>query len=157
MFREQATSFKFFQAIAPQVMGVAGTVAGDAIDTRNFGSLTIALNVGKVASTVGTCYYVLRMQHTDASALGAGPSDYAEVNSTHVVRFDTSAAITSGVVHTVATTESNTTVYVGYVGDKRYVRVLLSTIGTMGSAGDQALGAMAILGIASQWPIANPA
>jgi hypothetical protein len=154
MNREIVSSLKFFQAV-PSAQ-VTASVNGADIDTQGYDAIAVAVNIGALTSASTTSYFALRLQHTDASALGAGPSDYADCGSIDMIRFGTSAAVASGIWGTVAaSTDSGEVKYVGYRGPKRYVRVVIEAVPATFSAAHY-LDALAVLGRASQWPVATP-
>lgn len=153
MIREHCSSFKFFTAIASRILGDV-VMNGEDIDTRGFESLTLQVPVGCIDSTTAVNYFALRMQHTDDS--GLGPSNYADCTSVEMIRFGESGAVVSGIWHSVVTTESGDTLYVGYRGDKRYVRALIEPKAAVGSGVSQIMGIVALLGHAGIWPVATP-
>lgn len=101
------------------------TTNGTIIDTQGFGGLTYLLNVG--ARTDGT--YTPAIQHGDDPAL----SDAATPAADDLVGTTAAAAINT----------ANTVKKIGYVGNKRYVRLnVVSTSVTTGAT----VGATAVLG-----------
>ncbi len=126
MYREFGSKFAFLNALPARVL-VAANLTGADIDTRGYNGAVIAVNIGNAQSVVAASYAVLRLQHTDASALGAGPSDYADVTSADLIRFASQVgAMTSGIWYSIdSTAYSGTVQYVAYKGSKRYVRLIL--------------------------------
>lgn len=109
------------------------TTAGNIIDTQGFNSLEFFLQVG--ARTDGT--YTLSMEHGDAANL----SDTATPAADDIV----------GTLAATAASAANAVKRVGYVGNKRYVRVnIVSTSVTSGATA----GVLAVLGRASVAPTA---
>lgn len=166
--REDFSNMKFYQALAPNVyntttMPAAGVINGPDIDTQGYESLTFIVAAGDVDVSQATSLAVLRMQHTDASALGLGPSAYADVSMDDILALpscldcSTGAALTSGIIlafsvsgTSVADFESQVWKF-GYKGDKRYVRLVMESHGTA-DIGSVYLEAGAILACAHDWP-----
>jgi hypothetical protein len=166
--REDFSNMKFYQAIVPNVyntttMPAAGVVNGPCIDTQGYETLTFIIGAGDVDVSQATSLAVVRMQHTDASALGLGPSTYADVSMDDILAIpsaldcSTGAALTSGIIlafsvsgTSVANFESQVWKF-GYKGDKRYVRLVVESHGTA-DIGSVYIGAEAILGAAYNWP-----
>ena len=149
--REQYTAFKFFQAIPPQIADA--TVNGATVDLRGFEACTFLLNLGAVSSITSASYWAFRMQHGSASDLGFDGT-WSDVDLSHVV-MSASAALTSGIVFSVwsdTNFESNA-FPVGYVGPRRYVRVVCEEKANLSTA---AIGAIALLGYPEQWPVNTP-
>lgn len=150
MQKENYSSFYDQSAIVHQV-GDA-TLNGADIDTRGYDSLTFPISFGEISSVSFASYWVIRMQHTDASALGAGPSDYADVQGSHVIGSGMSLGhtLTSGILFSIDTSAlSNLTTCYGYRGTKRYVRLVLEEKGNLSTIG---IAATARLGHGAQWP-----
>lgn len=100
------------------------TTNGNIIDTQGYNGLTFLLNVG--ARTDGT--YTPLIRHGDASDL----SDVADVDDADLVGTEAGAVISA----------ANTVKKIGYVGNKRYVR--LSVVSSSVSSG-ATVGGTAIL------------
>ena len=101
------------------------TTNGVIIDTQGYNSLTFLLNVG--ARTDGT--YTPTIQHGDAANL----SDATTVGADDLIGTFAGAAISA----------ANTVRKIGYVGNRRYVRLgVVSTTVTSGAT----VGATAVLG-----------
>lgn len=101
------------------------TTNGVIIDTQGYGALTFIMNVG--ARTDGT--YTMSVTHGDDSGL----SDGAAPDASDLV----------GTLASTAVSAAQTQSKLGYVGNKRYVRVsVVSTSVTSGAT----VGALAILG-----------
>lgn len=160
--RETFTYFSMATTgIAPVGPGNAATSGGTDVNRQGYDSLTFNVNVMQVSATTlsettsaptkTSCWFI-RLQHTDASALGAGPSDYADVGSIDVIRV-WSGAMTSGIcLYVLPSTMSGTIQKVGYRGNKQYVRAYLSMVNmTMGASNCIAVEAM--LGHAENWPV----
>ena len=160
MLRDGHSNFKFFQALYPQEIR-ATDLTGVDIDTQGFESLTVVVNIGNLSEVSGASYVALILQHTDASALGAGPSTYALVSATDILGLpDDVTALTSGICRTIGTLNSavgtsicgSRAVAIGYIGTKRYVRLYVDCVGTVATASD-AIGAIAVLGYPAKWPV----
>lgn len=150
MQKESYHSFYEIPAIVHQV-GDADVTGAD-IDTRGYDSLTFPISFGEISSVSFASYWVIRMQHTDASALGAGPSAYADVEGSHVIGSGMSLGhvLTSGILFSIdGSTLSNLTTLYGYRGTKRYVRLVLEEKGNLSTIG---ICATARLGHSAQWP-----
>jgi hypothetical protein len=133
-------------------------ITGECIDTQGYESLTFVVAVGRLSTITSVSYLYFRMQHTDASALGAGPSDYAYVSADDVIGLSV-ASLTSGIwksFHTATATalsQGGSAVYpIGYRGNKRYVRIVVDCFSTPGDASD-AIAGIAILGLPANWPV----
>lgn len=161
--------------------GNTATAAGADVDRRGYDSLTFLVNVQQVstitsalsqyigagASTVaansapGASYWFVRMQHQDGSAAGIDASTaYTDVGSIYVIR-EWSGAMFSGataagiVLYIDASVMSGTVRPLGYRGNKRYVRCLLSQVNmTMGAS--NVIDIVSRLGHAENWPITTP-
>lgn len=157
--REFGSHFKFLQA-APAKLITATDVTGDTIDLRGYDGALIAVNIGECTSVVAASYLTLRLAHTDASALGAGPSDFAYAASIDLIRFASQVgAITSGIWYSVdSTAYSGTVQYVAYKGPKRYIRLTAEVIGGgfSGASTGCLVAAVAMLGRPDLWPVAGP-
>jgi len=163
--RDHMSNFKFFQVVNPQDLDSAD-ITGKDVDTQGFESLTFIINVGMLSEINSASYVRFVMQHTDASALGLGPSTYADCSATDILGLaSTVKALTSGVVKTLGEGNSGvsaslgSTVYtIGYRGTKRYVRMNVDCVGAACSAvaaSDAAIGIVAMLGYPESWPIAT--
>lgn len=126
--KDTFSNFKAVQAVVPAVKTAAAD--GDAIDMQGFNSALIVVNAGAVA---GDGEFSVKLQESDQS--GSGFTDVAPVDQ----HGEAPAAI-----------EANSVVKLGYVGDKRYIRVAV----TKGGGTSIALGAVAILGHAAVSPVA---
>lgn len=159
MLRDGYSNFKFFQALEPQEL-IATDLTGVDVDTQGYESLAMVVNVGNLSIITSVSYIQLVLQHTDASALGLGPSDYALVSATDLIGLpSTVTALTSGVWKTIGAEASGTlsalgsqTFAIGYRGTKRYVRIYVDAVDTVNAVSD-AVGAMAVLGLPANWPV----
>jgi hypothetical protein len=144
------------------IAGVAATKTGADVNRQGYDSLLFLANVQQVSNTTSafvgntaTSMWFVRMQHTDASALGAGPSDYADCLSVEMIR-TWSGAVTSGIaLYINPSTMSGTVQPIGYRGNKQYVRCLLSMVNmTMGAS--NVIDLISLLGHAENWPVTTP-
>lgn len=160
--RETFSYFKMGQHTTC-IGGVAATKTGADVNRQGYDSLTFFVNFQQQSTTTSgtdTSYWFVRMQHTDASALGLGPSDYADVGSIDVIRIASGAmlsgATAAGIVLVLnASTYSGSVIPVGYRGNKQYVRCLLSHVNmTMGAS--NVIDITSMLGHAENWPVTTP-
>lgn len=142
--------------------GVAATKTGADVNRQGYDSLTFFTNIQQVSNTTSafvgntaTSMWFVRMQCTDASALGLGPSDYADCLSIEVIR-TWSGAMTSGIVLYInPSTMSGTVQPIGYRGNKQYIRCLLSHV-NMTTGASNVIDITSMLGHAENWPVTTP-
>lgn len=115
-------------ALASAVQSAA--VDGNAIDTRSFGSIVIAVNTGAI---VGAGDFGVKLQESDVSASG-----YTDVAADDVLS------------NAPATLAASSAYKLGYRGTKRYVRLALTKAGGTSIAA----GAVAVLGHPAIAPVA---
>ncbi len=157
MLRDDYSNFKFFQCLQPAEL-VAADLTGETIDTQGYESLTVIVNVGNISDITSTSYIGFVLQHTDASALGAGPSDFAVCASADLIGLASTQAVTSGIWRTIGAEATggisaglgSQTYQIGYRGTKRYVRLYVDANNTLDSA---QVGGIAILGYPANWPV----
>lgn len=131
---DSAQNMAVSTAVNTGAISSSTTTAGAIIDTQGYNSLTFVMNVG--ARTDGT--YTLSIEHGDNSAL----SDTSTPDATDLVGTAAGTAISA----------AQSQKKLGYVGNKRYVRVnIVSTSVTTGATA----GALAILGRPAVGPIAQ--
>jgi hypothetical protein len=113
-------------AIAPQTIAGSNIQSGN-IDLAGFNSAQVVVAPGDIdelgASPVGAAKIDVKLEHADGDASGS-PGAYADVALADVVG---PSSVTGGVVATF--TNDNDTVSVGYLGDKRFLRVTLQPTG----------------------------
>jgi hypothetical protein len=127
-------------AFAPGAAVTDNTPAVTAwIDRRGFAALTFILLTGVLSDADAT--FAVTMHHADADDY----SDVAAVASTDLVGTLALAGFTFA--------DDSETRKVGYVGDKRYVRL---TVTPTGNAGNLFLAILAMLDLAELQPTANP-
>lgn len=114
-------------ALAPAVQ--AASVDGVAIDTKGYNSVVFGLNTGAIASAGD---FSAKVQHSDAS--GSGYED---------------APAGTFFSNAPATLIASTAYKLGYIGDKRYARLVLTKAGGTSIAA----GASAILGGSANKPV----
>jgi hypothetical protein len=158
-------TFTYFN-MAPHIGCIGGnvaTAAGADVNRQGFDSLTFLVNVMQtsvMAVSTNASGWFIRMQHTDASALGLGPSTYADCGSIDVIRPVAnpmvSGATAAGIVLIIdASGMSGTIQKLGYRGNKQYVRCLLSFTAMTGGASN-VIEVMSMLGHAESWPVTVP-
>ena len=130
---DQANTLTPSAAVNTAAISSSTTTAGNIIDTQGYNALTFILNVG--ARTDGT--YTLSIQHGDDSGL----SDATTPDASDLV----------GTTAATAVSTTQTMKKLGYVGNKRYVKVsVVSTSVTSGAT----VGVTALLGRPSVGPAA---
>ena len=130
---DQANTLTPSAAVNTAAISSSTTTAGNIIDTQGYNALTFILNVG--ARTDGT--YTLSIQHGDDSGL----SDATTPDASDLV----------GTTAATAVSTAQTMKKLGYVGNKRYVKVsVVSTSVTSGAT----VGVTALLGRPSVGPAA---
>ena len=156
--RETFTYFSMARADGAGTNGLLATSnTGATINRQGYDSLTfnVHLIATSTAAVVATSYWYVRVQHTDASALGAGPSDYADVASIDLI-VPLSATLVSGAAYPInASTYSGGVMKIGYRGNKQYVRMNISTTGAFTATSGYGI-IEAQLGHAENWPVTVP-
>lgn len=145
--RDSLSNLHLVPALAPLAAAIAdnSVQTGATIDRQGFDALTFAIVTGTLADVDAT--FATKLQHGDL----ANASDMADCAVT-----DTTGANAAG----TAIANSSFTFAddaecrkIGYVGGKRYVRVVITPANNTGNA---PLAAIAILGRANIAPTANP-
>jgi hypothetical protein len=116
-------------ALAPAVQ--SASINGVAIDTKDFGSVAVVLNTGAIASAGD---FSAKLQESDTTTDG----DFTDVAAAQV---QTNAP---------ATLAASSTYKLGYLGNKRYCRLVLTKAGGTSIAA----GAAAVKGHAADTPVA---
>lgn len=154
-------TFSYFNMARADGAGANGALAvsntGKDINRQGYDSLTfnVHLIATSTAAVPTTSYWYVRIQHTDASALGLGPSDYADVTALDLI-VPASATLVSGAAYPInASTYSGAVMKIGYRGTKQYVRANISTIGAFTATSGVAI-IEAQLGHAENWPVTVP-
>lgn len=160
--RDGYSNFGFYNALPADIYTTLG--AGKTIDMQGFGTATIVLNAYSLASggsiSAGNHWKVI-LQHGLASALGV--STWSNVPGSQIIHsvyggYDSTAETGLWLSIHSATIAASTLVHaVGYKGDEdhRYLRLYLS-LASAGASIGLWMGANAILGQPSNWPINTP-
>ncbi len=127
--RDLANNIGVVQAVAPAVLSATNTSA--AIDLAGFESAAVVINTGAIA---GDGDFTAKLQESDTTTAG---------DFTDVAAGDLAGSFP-------ASLEANAVVKVGYVGNKRYLRTVLTKNGGTSIAG----GAVVIKGNAHDRPVA---
>ena len=109
------------------------------VDRRGYESVELVLATGSLADADAT--FAVLVEHGEAANL----SDAAAVPDAQLLGTEALASFTFG--------DDNETRKIGYVGDKRYLRV---TVTPANNTGDAYVGGVAILGHPVSAPTANP-
>jgi hypothetical protein len=126
--RDIASNLKDVLALAPAVQSAC--INGPAIDLLGFGSVAAIVNTGAI---VGAGDFTAKLQESDTTTSG----DFTDVAAGNLV----------GAF--LASLAADATAKVGYVGNKRYARVVLTKNGGTSIAA----GAVAVKGNASTRPV----
>ena len=126
--RDIVSNIGVVQAVAPAVLTATNTSA--AIDLLNFGSAAVVVTTGAIA---GAGNFTPKLQESDASGTG-----YTDVAAGDLIGTFPAAL------------EAATIYKIGYIGNKRYVRTVL----TLNSGTSIAASAVVIKGNAASRPIA---
>jgi hypothetical protein len=132
--RSQVDAFKFENAI--RFGQYTATKTGSTIDTRGFGAVTFIVEVGAVATADGSNTVSFSLDHSDDG------STWTAVG----------ASKTKGDGITIdATGDAHKVGALGYIGGKRYVRLVGTETGTT----DANYGALALLGLPELAPVGD--
>ncbi len=123
--------------VSPQSKTGNTAIVGSIIDRQGFGAVEFAISLGSI-TTAGTTYTAL-LEESDASDL-SGSNAVADVD-----------LLGTEALASFVDSEINTTKKLGYIGNKRYVRLTLTPAGNTGAS---LIGAIAILGNAALAPLA---
>lgn len=126
--RDLVNNIGIVQALAPAVL--TATATGAAIDLLGFGSAAVAINTGAIS---GDGDFTAALQESDTTTSG----DFADVAAPDLI----------GTLP--ANLEANAAAKIGYIGTKRYLRVVV----TRNSGTSIAAGAMLIKGNAAERPV----
>lgn len=118
------------QAIAAQTVNTAGGAvnSGD-IDLQGCNGAIVTVNFGANGGDTlsASNYFTVTIEHADDDGTGAADT-YADCDSTDII----GATPASGVVITVDDAAEDAASYkVGYVGDKRFIKVTITPNGTL--------------------------
>jgi hypothetical protein len=137
--RDTANNLHIVRAIAPVSVADNTAQVSQIIDTLGYRSLTFAIAAGSLADADAT--FAALVEEGDAANL----SDAATVADADLIGTEALAGFTFA--------DDNETRKIGYVGNKRYVRL---TITPAANASAALLAAVAILGHPNEAPTANP-
>lgn len=126
--RDFSNSIGVVQAVAPAVLSANNT--SSAIDLLGFGSAALVLNTGAIVSSGD---FTASLQESDTTTSG----DFTDVAATDLV----------GTLP--ATLEASTVYKQSYIGNKRYIRTVL----TKNGGTSLAAGAIIVKGNASERPV----
>jgi hypothetical protein len=127
--RDLASNLGISLALSPAVQ--SATIKGNAIDLLGYERAMLVINTGSVA---GSGDYTAKMQESDTTTDG----DFTDVVAAQLVG------------SLPATLEADSAYRQGYLGHKRYIRVVV----TKNSGTSIAAGAVAVLGDAHKRPVA---
>ena len=139
MLRDLSNDVKISRAISPVSVADNTAAVSQIIDTSGYNTLMFAILLGSIADADAT--FAVTMEHGDDSGL----SDAASVPAAMLNGTTTLAGFQFD--------SDNATRKIGYVGDKRYVRM---TITPSNNASAALLAACAIQSMARVAPIAQP-
>ena len=155
MRRDLHSNIKAVQHIAAAVVTATQTPAAG-VDLQGFSSAEFVISIGAVANIAASPQpsWAFKLQESDAS--GSGFTDVTESGDVLVGSAKSPVAApdsSTGVFLTVDAAAEDDQVYrVGYIGNKRYVRVVATAANT---PGDTPLAVLAILGHADLCPTAD--
>lgn len=104
------------QSIAPRTFDTDGTVDGSDVDLANFDAAVVLLEAGTWA-TDGS--YAFNIQHADDDGAGS-PDTYSDVAA---------ADLDGSEITVTSASNDNVVAAVGYIGNKRWLRVQMTTSG----------------------------
>lgn len=126
--RDIASNIGPVQALAPQVLSANNT--SDPIDLIGFNAAAVVINTGAIA---GSGDFTAKLQESDTTT----PGDFTDVAAAHLV----------GAFP--ASLEANSVAKVGYIGHRRYLRLVT----TRSSGTSIAAGAVLVKGHPSDAPV----
>ena len=113
-------------AVAPQTISGSNIVSGN-IDLTGFNAAEVVAHLGDIdelgGSPVGAAKLEVKLEHADDDGTGS-PGAYANVDLADVIG---PSSVTGGIV--ASTTSDGNFLEVGYLGDKRFLRVTLVPTG----------------------------
>ena len=161
MLRDGYSNFKFFDALSPVIGDAANGLAitGIAVDRQGYDTVTFVVDIGLCESmTTAGSWHVLKLEHYCSVNLAWSEVDPSQMLHSVVGMdgaYSTLAANPSGIFQSLAHSEAGSTTYfVGYRGNRRLTRVVLS--GTLNSGTSINIGVVAVLGLPSNWPVNSP-
>ena len=172
--RDGYTGFKFFEIFPggtynESLTGAAGSASGVTLDTQGYETATFVINLGSVMNAADTSCMQITLAHADtddsASMVFVSASDLfgSDIlfNSAYVVSFGGEMRLgltsASGVIidtsfATASLASANSTFVFGYKGTKRYLKLMLDSIGANGG-GSFTMCAVGIMGLPAGWPV----
>lgn len=126
------------KVISPISQAGNAAMVGTIIDRLGFGALEFAITLGTV-TTAGTAYTAL-LEDADEVAFNVTNSAVADAQ-----------LLGTEALASFIDSEVNTTKKLGYIGNKRFVRLTMTPAGNTGAS---TMGAVAILGAAALSPVA---
>lgn len=159
--RDGYTGFKFFQCLEPQDVAAGAATNGVSIDTLGFETCTIVVNVGTWdgggALSAADNRFQLKLEHANSDADGS--VNFSEVYPSQMLHsvvgiFGAYSALNSGIFQSIhsATSFACRVYAIGYVGPRRWVRVVVSEVGAPST---YSMGAIAVLGLPANWPVSS--
>lgn len=128
--RDLANNIGVALALSPAVQ--AATIKGNTIDTAGFGSVAFVINTGAIASAGD---FTVKVQESNTTTDG----DFTDAVAADLTGDNLPASV-----------GADSSYKVGYVGNKRYVRV----VATKNGGTSVAIGAVAVKGHADSRPVA---
>lgn len=155
--RDGYSNFKFFQALEPQDVAT-GSVTGVQVDTRGYDTAVIVVNVG--TATGGGALstdnrHQLMLEHYNSTATAWSECYPSQMIHSVVGMAGAYSTLNSGIFQSIASVTSYASqIYaVGYKGPHRLIRLRVSDVGAPST---YSMGAIAILGLPSDWPVSTP-
>ncbi len=102
------------KSVAPQFINSNTTITGTGVDLRGFEGALVVLSAGAITGTGSQNVYTPEVQESDSSDTG-----FTAVADANLIGTEAAA------VHNGGT--DNTIKKIGYIGTKRYIRVVLTT------------------------------
>lgn len=153
------SEFKFLQALEPQDVAAGGATNGITIDRRGYGTLTFIVNVGDYdgnGAFSADNRFQLKLEHGTASALGVDTwSECYPSQMLHSVvgMGGAYSTLNSGIWQSITSANVSNVYTVGYIGQRRYVRIAISEVGAPSTI---SFAAVAMLGKPEIWPVQDP-
>jgi hypothetical protein len=153
--RSQVDNLAFVNMIDPVLQIINNTtVAGAAIDTQGYDSVTVVAQIGAWGDTVAGGLVEFGLQHSDDTVAG-NFTDVGAVNLTDTIAgaSTVSGAVSSGstFANVSSTSTDQKTVKTGYRGNKRYIRLKVN--GEKNLAIGTPVAVAAVLGNPSYAPV----
>ena len=140
--KDMASGLLLKRVLSPAVGTDNTALVGQIIDRKGYEGLLFGILTGNLADADAT--WAVLVEHGDASNL----SDAAAVDDTMLISQTSGTAPETAAAFTFAADDNVRKI--GYVGDKRYVRM---TITPTGNAGNAPIAAFALLGHAASRPV----